>query len=431
MVAVDSVDAVVLGAGPAGLGAGLALARAGARVIVADAAWEPGGLCVTRRRDGFGYDVGGHIPFVRDGARRRWLEDLLGEDLLWVDRPVSCILGGEVRRGRYLDQRPPTGDGAAPGDLTHSDETARGELASRVGTAFVDEVMRPYLEKVDGVSLERIPGERARRLLVDQAAPDGFHFPAAGIGQLMDAMARAAGEAGADVRLGTAVASIEVPDGALAAVSVTHGGRSERIETTQAVVALPAGAAARMLSPAPPGATTRGVRMRAVAIVYLRLDRERLTEEPWIQVDHPAVPFARVFEPRNWSPALAPRGSTVVGLECYCQADGDDPAWSLDDAALGRRCAHALVAPLGLLEHAGAARLLEVVRLPRAYPVADIAQMPAVRAPAEWIADLRGLHLAPGAAVIEAIENGERAAAAILDGSEEGPIDPAGLSLIQ
>lgn len=426
-----AVDAVVLGAGPAGLGAGLALARAGARVRVVDAAEDPGGLCVTRRREGFAYDIGGHIPFVRDEARLRWLGALLGDDLRWVDRPVSCVLGGEVRRGRYLDQRPPVPDGRAPTDLRPPDETARGELASRVGASFTDEVMRPYLEKVDGVALERIPADRARKLLIDQAAPDGFHFPARGIGQLMDAMARAARAAGAEVSLGTSVESIEVAEGALSAVWVSRGRTAERIDTDQAVIALPAASAARILSPAPPGATTRGVRMRAVAIAYLRIGRERLTDEPWIQVDDPGVPFARAFEPVNWSPVLAPPGSTVIGLECYCQADRDDPVWSLDDAELGRRCARALVDPLGLLGRARDATLLEVVRLPRAYPVADIAQMPAVRAPAEWIADLRGMHLAPGAAVIEAIEAGERAAAAILSGHEDDPIDPAGVSFIQ
>ncbi len=73
-------EAIVLGAGPAGLGAALALARAGARVVLVDAGAEPGGLCVTRRRDGFAYDIGGHIPFVRDEARRAWLEELLGDD---------------------------------------------------------------------------------------------------------------------------------------------------------------------------------------------------------------------------------------------------------------------------------------------------------------------------------------------------------------
>jgi hypothetical protein len=57
--------------------------------------------------------------------------------------------------------------------------------------------------------------------------------------------------------------------------------------------------------------------------------------------------------------------------------------------------------------------------------VPDIAQVPAVRAPALWLDGVEGVHLAPGSAVIEAIEAGERAAAAVLAG-EPGPrVDPA------
>lgn len=406
----------MLGAGPAGLGAALALARAGVAVTVVDPSPEPGGLCVTRRRDGFGYDIGGHIPFVRDAARRAWLEELLGADLRWVDRPVACVRDGEVVRGRYLDQRPP-----APEAPVAHDPTAWGELASRFGGPFVDRVMRPYLEKVDGVPLERIPGDRARRLLDDQAAPEGFHFPARGIGQLMDAMAEAARRAGADLRLGTGAQMIEVPAGRLAAVRLDDG---ETIPTRDAVVAMPAAAAARMLNPAPPGATVRGVRMRAVCIAYLRIDRDRLTDEPWIQVDDPRVPFARAFEPRNWSAGLAPPGRTVIGLECYCQAADDDPVWAMDDEALATACAGALADPLGLLGDPAVATPIEVLRIPRAYPVADVGQVPEVRAPALWLDGLGGLHLAPGAAVIEAIEAGERAAAAILGGTDEAAVDP-------
>ncbi len=139
------------------------------------------------------------------------------------------------------------------------------------------------------------------------------------------------------------------------------------------------------------------------------------------------MPFARAFEPVNWSPALAPAGRTVVGLECYCQADPADPVWGLDDAALARACARALSDPLGWLEDPDAAALLEVLRLPRAYPVPDLAQVPAVRAPALWLDGIEGVHLAPGSAVIEAIEAGERAARAVLAG-EAGPrIDPSGV----
>jgi hypothetical protein len=230
----------------------------------------------------------------------------------------------------------------------------------------------------------------------------------------MDAMARAARDAGADVRLGTRVEAIEVPGGELAGVVLGRDGRRERVAVEQAVVAYPPGAAARALVPAAPPAVTRPVRMRAVCLVYLRLPVERLSDEAWIQVADPAVPFARLFEPANWSADLVPGGGTVIGMECYCRAAPDDPVWGLSDEALGRACADALAGPLGPAADPAAAELLEVVRLPAAYPVADIAQVPAARAPAEWLAALGGVHVAPGAAVIEAIESGERAAAAIL-----------------
>jgi len=409
---VSGADAVVMGAGPAGLGAALALARAGAAVIVVDPAPEPGGLCVTRRRDGFAYDIGGHIPFVRTAARLAWLEELLGPELLWVDRPVACVRDGAVAPGRYLDQRPVVAE-----PLSAHDDTAWGELASRFGGAFVDRVMRPYLEKIDGVPLERIPGDRARRLLEGQAAPEGFHFPSRGIGRLMDVMADAARRAGADVRLGTAVERIEAPHGRLSGVRLSDG---DLIATAEAVVAMPAGAAVGLLRPAAPADATHEVRMRAVCIVYVAVARERVTDESWIQVDDPRVPFARAVEPRNWSPALAPRGRSVLGLECYCRAEADDPVWALDDAALTARCAAALRDPLGLLDDTATVTPLEVLRMPRAYPVADLSQMPAVRAPALWLDGVEGLHLAPGAAVIEAVEAGEGAAEAILAGAPAG-----------
>jgi phytoene dehydrogenase-like protein len=409
----ERVDAVVLGAGPAGLGAGLALARAGASVAVLEAAERPGGLCVTRRRDGFGYDLGGHIPFVRDEARRAWLADLLDGDLAWVDRPVASVRDGRVVRGRYLDQRPPGGvaDPAPP------DGSARGELGGRFGAAFVDRVMRPYLEKIDGVPLERIPAERARRLLEDQAAPDGFWFPGGGIGQLMDAMGAAIAAAGGDLRLGTRAAAIEAPGGRLAGVAAEGPDGPVALAADALVVSVAAGLAARLVRPEPPGGPAPQPRMRAVCLVYLRLDRERVSDEPWIQVDDPRAPFARAFEPRNWSPRMAPAGRTVMGLECYCRAEPDDPVWGLGDDALAAACAAAMAAPLGWIDDPGAARPIEVVRLPRAYPVPDLEQMPAVLAPARRLEAIAGVQLAPGAAVIEAIEAGERAARRVLSGN--------------
>ena len=92
---------------------------------------------------------------------------------------------------------------------------------------------------------------------------------------------------------------------------------------------------------------------------------------------------------------MRPGGATAIGLECYCQAEAGDPVWGLPDADLAAACARALHEPLGLLDDPRAARLVEVVRLPRAYPVPDLAHLDAIRAPAEWLAALGGVRPGP------------------------------------
>ena len=291
--------------------------------------------------------------------------------------------------------------------------------------------MRRYLEKIDGVPLERIPGERARRLLEDQAAPDGFVFPAHGIGQLMDAMAAAARGAGADLRLGTRLA-------ALAAARRPHGRRPGRGARRPGGAGAPARPSwpcrpgRRRASPSPARRPRRpprcGCGRSASSTSRSRRPSGRLTPEAWIQVDDPRVPFARAFEPVNWSPALAPAGRTVLGLECYCQADDADPVWGLEDAALARACAAGARRPPGLARRPrrGARRSRSCAsRAPTRSPTSRRSR-PSARRPL-WLDGVEGVHLAPGSAVIEAIEAGERAARAVLAG-EPGPrVDPAGV----
>ncbi len=405
----ESADAVVLGAGPAGLGAALALARAGARVVAVDPAPEAGGLCVTRRRDGFAYDVGGHIPFVRDEARRGWLEDLLGDDLRWVGRPVACVREGAVVRGRYLDQRPAVAEAPGPHDAS-----ARGELASRFGARFVDGTIRPYLEKVDGVPLESIPGERALKLLENQAAPDGFHFPARGIGQLMDAMAAAARRAGADLRLATGAEAIEAPSGRVSGVRLSGGGSGP--------------------DPAGGGGDARGGRgadPRAPPARYRAGPGADAGRGDRLPEDRGRAPERRALDPGGRSARAVRPGVRARQLESPPRPPGPDPDRPrvlLPGRRRPTRCGASTTrpsrrpargpstTPWACSTTPRAPQVLEVLRIPRAYPVADLAQVPAVRAPALWLDGLEGAHLAPGAAVIEAVEAGERAAAAVLAG---------------
>ena len=397
-------DAIVLGAGPAGLGAALALARDGQHVALVEAGSEVGGLCRTIRRGDLAYDLGGHILFVRDMARREWLSGLLGDDAIWVGRPVVCLRDGVLTRGRYLDQRPagPAGDGGGP--------SAREFLAGRFGADFVDRVMRRYLEKVDGMPLERILAARARKLMIEQTAPRGFWYAAGGIGQLMDTMASEVRRLGSDVLLGTRVRRIRTRAGRATGIDAEAPDGPIALDGPRVIAGLPPNLVAGLVDPGPPDAVIPTLTPRAAALVYLLVDRSRLTDEPWIQIDHPQVPFARMFEVKNWSDRLVPPDRSVIGCECYCSPTDADPAWGLSDAALSRACAIAIGNPLGLLDDPGRVRPLQVVRLPRAWSLVDVDRMDEAAAPAHWLAGIDGLTIAQGGDVIQAIAAGEHAA---------------------
>lgn len=408
-------DAIVLGAGPAGLGAALSLVRAGADVAVVDGAEHVGGMSMTRQVAGGAYDLGGHILFVHDADRESWLRELLADDLVWVDRPVVSLDNGSLTDGRYLDRR--EGGIGPPPPLLNGDGSAAELLYGAFGSELVDRTMRRYLEKVDGMALERITAARARKLLVEQYAPDGFWFPRHGCGQLMTAMARAIEAGGGRFHLDTRIESITATTSGHTTVHTrTRDGQTETMTSDRVLGAIPALAAARLIDPPIDATAVAHLPWRAAAIVVLSVATSHVTANPWIQIDRADVPFARLAEMKNWSDVLAPQDSTLLVCEVYCHADSDDPQWSRDDAGLADACASALVDPLGFVGRSTRITTVDVVRIPRAWPLVDVNAVPAVAEVVQQIATRPGFIGAQGGDVITAIAAGEEAARVALTG---------------
>jgi hypothetical protein len=107
---------------------------------------------------------------------------------------------------------------------------------------------------------------------------------------------------------------------------------------------------------------------------------------------------------------MVPPGRTVLCAEVYGTGGPDDPWWSLDDLGLARACATAMADPLGWVDDPSAFRMLEVRRLPRAYPLIEAWRVGEATHAPMWLAGIEGLELARGGTVVTAIEAGEAAA---------------------
>jgi phytoene dehydrogenase-like protein len=227
----------------------------------------------------------------------------------------------------------------------------------------------------------------------------------------LDALGAEVVRLGGERLLETRVRAVRVEDGRVIGVDVDTPSGPTTLGAPLVVAGLPPAYVAKLVEPSAPPEATPALPPRAAVVVALEVARDRLTEEPWIQVDDPDVPFARMYEPKNWSARLVPPGRTVVGCECYCSPSPDDRWWGLSDEALGQACIDAIAGPLGLL--AGArAEVVDTIRLPRAWTLADVDHLDAAAAPGRWLARIDGLTVAQGGDVVLAIAAGEAAATA-------------------
>ena len=99
---VSDRSTLVMGAGPGGLCSAYVLSKAGVPTTVVEKAPFVGGLARTIRHQTehgeFKFDIGGHRWFTKNDELNEIFREVVGEELLWVDR-ISRIYFD----GRYVD----------------------------------------------------------------------------------------------------------------------------------------------------------------------------------------------------------------------------------------------------------------------------------------------------------------------------------------
>jgi protoporphyrinogen oxidase len=386
---------VILGGGPAGLGAAWRLARRGFRVTVLERSARVGGNAGSFELEGLRVDYGSHrLHPASSPAVLRDVKELLGSDLL--DRPRH---GRILLRGQWvhfplkpLDLALNLPWSFAAGVMRDAlvkpaaaDDTFAGVLERGLGPTICRDFYFPYARKLWGLSPADLDPEQARRRVsagsvgkmirrVLNAVPGlkppmagRFFYPRHGFGQISEAYANAAVEAGARVQLESTVTSVRTDGTRVTSVQAESATGVADFPADVVFSTIPVARLAASLSPAAPSdvaASAESLRSRAMILIYLVLERDRFTEYDAHYFPGADVPITRLSEPKNYGLASLP-GRTVLCAELPCSPK--DAVWSASDESLGALLTGALD-KVGLPVRAPVLRTA-TRRLREAYPV--------------------------------------------------------------
>ncbi|MBW3601893.1 MAG: FAD-dependent oxidoreductase [Actinobacteria bacterium] len=402
-----AADVVVLGAGPAGLGAAYRAAGAGHRVVVLERGSAPGGMAGSFEVAGLRVDLGSHR--LHPGIEPRVLADLralLGEELQRRPRNGRIHLDGRwiafPLRPVDLVRRLPPGFAVgaardaflAPFRRPRADTFAE-KLRAGLGPTLCERFYFPYAHKLWGVAPEALSGEQARRRVradspaklvrrvargVRGGASADFWYPRSGFGAISERLAEAAADAGAELRFGALARRVRLGSGGVRVdVAGAEPVRGARLWST-----VPLPALARMSEPAPAPdvlAAADALDFRAMVLVYTVLPVRRWTPFDAHYLPDPSTPVSRVSEPRNYRDGDDPPDRTVLCAEVPCSVG--DELWRCDDEGLTELVVAAL-ASRGLPDVAPVATVVR--RLPSVYPVYRIGFEHALEALDAWAA---------------------------------------------
>lgn len=418
---------VVIGAGPAGLTAAHELARAGRQCLIFESESQPGGLARTIWRNGYGFDIGGHRFYTKSPRVQNMWAELLGSDLLQVQRLSRIYYNGRFFQYPLRPANALKGLGLSTSVAVvasyfkrklrplPSESYFEPYIINRFGDRLYSIFFKDYTEKVWGIPCSKIRadwasqriknlslGEALRNAIFGESADgarsliDQFHYPRLGPGMLWERLADVLIADGNRIFYQHPVVSIR-HNGRDKIESVTALGRGDtsREMTVKSVdhlfSTMPLQLLLLQMSPAPPAAVLKAaqaLRYRDFISVNLVLHGPNPYRDQWVYIHDPSVRVGRIQNFRNWSPDLVPAGDTTgIGMEYFCNETDD--LWSMTDEQLCQLAAD----ELRHLQLDGQCRVTDafVVRIKKAYPLYDAAFDANLRIIHNWLAPFKNL----------------------------------------
>jgi len=426
MVRGSNKDILILGGGLSGLSSGYLLSNAGFTVKVFERDTTVGGLSKTVEKNGFRFDLGGHRFFTTDDKINAFVQALMGSELISVQRSSKIYL-----RNKYFDYPlKPLNAIFGLGLMTtagiladYIQETIKRTIWEKETVSLEDWVVtnfgrtmfniyfKEYSEKVWGIDCSRISAtwvaQRIKGLSLAKAVKnafikfggkdlptltDSFYYPTLGIGRLSDRL-RDEIVRNNNVFTESRVVSVNHADFRVESISVDHQGEMRTFPADEFISSIPLTTLVSMLRPSPPAhilETAARLKFRDLVIVAIMVDRKRVTDQTWIYIPEQKIPFGRIHEPKNWSPAMAPPDKSLLVMEFF--SFKGDLVWTMSDDKLTDLTVDNLV-QLGFIRKQEVLDSM-IVRVPKAYPLFEVGYLKHADVLHDYLGRFSNLHSA-------------------------------------
>ena len=324
---------VILGAGIAGLSAAFHLK--GKEYEIFEREEEVGGLCRSVIHDGFTFDYSGHLLHLNQLYTQELLADLLPDLLIRHRRNAAIYV-----QGSYVPFPFQANLWALPKEITREcliefirvsrkEDREGSDFLSWVyqtfGPGIAEHFMVPYNQKLWRVPLDEISLEWVDRFVPRPTLEEvingalgvnlkgfgynqEFFYPLrGGIGVLPQAfLAKVEG-----IHLGKEAQSIDIEK----KVIRFQDGSTTKYNTL--ISSLPLDELLQRIDPLPDAIKDLKNSLRYVSVININLGvkRERISDFHWIYYPEPAYPFYRVGFLSNFSPHVAPKGTSSIYVE--------------------------------------------------------------------------------------------------------------------
>jgi protoporphyrinogen oxidase/predicted dehydrogenase len=395
-----SIGTAILGAGPAGLTAAHVLGKRGLPGAVFEADGTVGGIAKTIEFNGYRFDLGGHRFFTKLQPVQQLWEEMLGDQFVTRPRLSRIYYNGKYfaypitardvvgRLGLLEAIRCALSYLAAARHRRVEADTFEEWVTARFGRRLYDAFFRSYTEKLWGIPGSEIRSLWAAQRIKNFSLPkailrmlglqrehvttliEEFQYPRLGPGQMWEAFAAHAEDAGIPIHLRQQCVAVRHSEGRARSIVLRQNGDVFEHAVDSVISSIALQDLILCLDPPPPPevkAAARSLRYRDLVLVALMTSEAEPFPDNWIYLHDPETRAGRVQNYGAWSEDMVRPGTTCLGVE-YFSFQGDE-IWEMSDEQAVELATREL-GRIGLIDPSKVTDGVKVL-VPKAYPMYD------------------------------------------------------------